>query len=376
MIDVLKDKCCGCYACADACAHKAISFTKNSEGFYFPMIDTSLCRNCGLCDTVCPVINMPLGKESIISYAAYASNKNPNSSSGGVFSSLAKQILQDGGVVYGAAYNEKMVLAHRRVSDLSELKAICGSKYVQSDCSGIYESVKKDILSKVLVLFSGTPCQVASLKLYLKKDYDNLILIDLICHGVPSPGIFSDYLAYCKKLRLSPVINFRMRDNREGWNNCFKSTLIFRNRKEEYNSMLSNLWNRIFFSELTTRKSCGECKYASLRRNGDITIGDFWGIENVDARMMNGKGVSLVLINTEKGERLFSAIKSIITYQEAYTSETEHPNLYHSTKQNPQRDSFMSDYSKFGFWYVINKYFGYNILLDIKVVVSRLFRRK
>ncbi len=375
MIDKLKEECCGCGSCADICPHKAINFNKNKEGFLFPMIDETNCIKCNVCEHVCPILNKPKGNFIIESYAAYTLNKPSNSSSGGIFSVLASEILSQNGVIYGAAYDNNMYLRHIQVHRIEDLPSLCGSKYVQSDCIGIYKQVRKDLMNNKKVLFAGTPCQTAGLKNFLRKDYDNLIMLDLICHGVPSPGIFKDYLEFCSKLRKKRIKNFIIRDNRDGWNNHFKSTIIYSNKKEEYNSMLSNLWNRIFFSELAIRKSCEDCKFANKNRIGDISLGDFWGIENVNRNMYNKKGVSLILLNTTKGESLFMKLRDKIKAEVAYTNEKEHPNLYHSIKQDIRRTEFMQDYIHQGFSYIANKYFNYNKTLDFKIKLSILFNR-
>lgn len=375
MIDKLKDECCGCGTCGDICTHHAISFCQNNEGFLFPQIDATLCTECNLCERVCPMLNTLDGSSIKESLAAYAKRPPKNSSSGGMFSVLASSILNANGVVYGAAYDERIYLRHTRITTIEELPNLCGSKYVQSDCRGIFKQVLTDLKQNLKVLFVGTPCQVAGLKNFLRKDYENLYLVDLICHGVPSPGIFADYLRYCEKLRSKQISNFLIRDNREGWNNVFKSTLTFQNGKEEYNSMLTNLWNRIFFSELAVRKNCEHCKFASQSRLGDITLGDFWGIEKANKFMYNEKGVSLILVNSDKGLELVQQEKGKISSAVAHTNEKEHPNLYHSIKQDVRRTEFMSDYSTHGFAYIADKYFGYNRKLDVKIRINRFLHR-
>lgn len=375
MIDKLQEECCGCGTCGDICAHKAISFSHNSEGFLFPHIDSTHCTECNLCEHVCPMLNTPKGNLVKESLAAFSFNKPRNSSSGGMFSVLATAILYENGAVYGAAYDNNMYLKHSRITKIDELPTLCGSKYVQSDCSGVYKQVLDDLKHNLKVLFVGTPCQVAGLRNFLRKDYGNLFLIDLICHGVPSPGIFADYLRYCEKLRSQKISNFLIRDNREGWNNIFKSTLTYHNGKEEYNSMLANLWNRIFFSELAVRTNCEHCKFASYSRVGDITLGDFWGIEHVNKQMHNDKGVSLILVNTDRGFELISRVKSKVVSAVARTNENEHPNLYHSIKQDDRRDEFMSEYVAHGFSFIADKYFGYNRKLDVKIRISRFIRK-
>ena len=374
LINKVGNKCTGCGACVDACAISAISFRKNSEGFFFPVIDVERCKKCNLCENICPSLNPIEGNEIIESYAAYSIRNYPGSSSGGIFSAFARHILEVDGVVYGAALIDGIRLTHIRIKDKKELKDLSGSKYIQSNCIGVYQQVRDDLKSGIKVLFSGTPCQVSALRKFLHKEYDNLFTIDLICHGVPSPGIFRDYIHYCEALRKKTVTTFLTRDNRDGWDNKFRSTLIFKDGTEEYNSMLSNLWNRIFFSELATRVSCSECQYATKKRQGDITLGDFWGIEQQCPEMYNNSGVSLLMINTPKGEILFNFISEDIRKMTAITNELDHPNLFHPTHSNPLRDGFMSDYSRRGFDYIVNKYFGYSKWLDKKIRIKAFLK--
>lgn len=372
MIDKVAKDCTGCSACGDKCPVGAIKFRYNSEGFTYPIINNAICTQCQLCEHICPVLSLEDGHSKLASYASFSYSKPEESSSGGMFYSLASAVIVDNGVVYGAAFNTNMKLSHVRVTNVEELRKLCGSKYVQSDCSGIYKMVQNDLKVGTKVLFSGTPCQVSGLKKFLHKNYDSLYTIDLICHGVPSPGIFSEWVTYCENLRKKRVVDFKTRDNRDGWDNRFRSTLLYDNGKEEYNTMLSNLWNRIFFSELALRHSCSNCKFASIKRQGDITLGDFWGIENVCPESYHKGGVSLLQINTIKGQTLLDAISDNVRIAEASTTEKEHPNLYYPTHPNPQREQFMSDYFQHGFEFVLKRYFGYTRRLDFKVRLKAL----
>lgn len=374
MIDKVAFECTGCGACGDICPVGAISFKINREGFSYPVINNELCTSCQLCERVCPACEHKCGNPLSDTYASY-STSNPNeSSSGGLFAAIASYIISDNGVVYGAAFNDKLVLSHVRCYTVSDLFRLCGTKYVQSNCCGIYKQVQKDLNADKKVLFSGTPCQVSGFRKYLRKEYENLYTIDLICHGVPSPGIFADYIHYCERLRKKEIAGFYTRDNREGWDNKFRSTILFKDGREEYNSMLSNLWNRIFFSELATRPSCSNCKYASMERQGDLTLGDFWGVERECPEMYQEMGVSLIGVNTNKGKELLDTIDSI-RIKAAVTSEKEHPNLYHPTPTNSRRDTFMADYANLSFESVVEKYFGYSRWLDIKTQVKSFLNK-
>ena len=374
MIDRIVMNCTGCGACGDICPVSAIKFKINREGFAYPIINNEVCTSCQLCEHICPACEHKNGNHLSETYASYSNNKPKESSSGGLFAALATSIIRDNGVVYGAAFNDKLELSHVRCDTVANLHRLCGSKYIQSNCCGIYKQVRKDLKADKKVLFSGTPCQISGLRKYLRKEYENLYTIDLICHGVPSPGLFVDYIHYCESLRKKKIVGFYTRDNRDGWDNRFRSTIIFNDGKEEYNSMLSNLWNRIFFSELATRPSCANCKFASIERQGDLTLGDFWGVERECPEMYQKTGVSLIGISTNKGKELIDSIENI-SIMAATTSEEEHPNLFSPTPASPQRALFMSDYVNTGFESVVEKYFGYSKWLDKKIQVKTFLNK-
>lgn len=376
MISRVGDNCYGCAACHDICPYQAISFKQDNTGFFYPQINISLCIQCNLCEKICPALNSLKTNETRYTYAVKTKNyqASPYSSSGGAFFIIANTILRQNGVIYGAAYDQNMQLIHMRVESQDALRKLCGSKYIQSNLSGIFLSIKNDIKLGKEILFVGTPCQTSALRLFLRKDYSNIYIIDLLCHGVPSSGIFAEYIKYIEKLRKKKVSNFIIRDNREGWNRIFKSTIKYSDNTEEYNSMLSNLWNHVFFSEKIIRKSCANCKFANSKRIGDITLGDFWGIDKILPKAYDQRGVSLLKINTQKGEHLFAKIQGDIIAFEAETSETEHPNLFHPTTQSPERDKVLFDFSRFGFSYMIKKHFGYSKVLDLKIKLKSLIK--
>ena len=368
MIDIVGENCTGCSTCVSRCPKQCISFFDRNCGFGYPVIDAQNCIKCNLCAFVCPVLNdisPNLYKQK--SFAAQAVDISAGSASGGAFSSIASLVISSGGIVFGAAYVNGDEVRHIPVESVSDLSKLYGSKYVQSIIPvHTFHQIKCELNKGRKVLFSGTPCQIEGLKLFLRNSYDNLILIDLICHGVPSIKVFKEYIAFCEKLRGKKVQDFRFRDNRDGWDNIFKSTIMFEDGTEEYNSPLANLWNRIFFSELVTRPSCTNCKFTSINRCGDLTLGDFWGIGEL-SKITKNKGVSLILCNTAKGWDVLQ--KSGLNLVEAHTNELEHPNLYHPTKRNIQTKEFEEYYIKHGFDKAIKKYFNYSQWLDFKIRV-------
>lgn len=365
MIDKVGIQCSGCQACAARCPKKCISFVDEKLGFQYPEINYDACINCNLCEKVCQALSKQENEAICKSFAVQYKDKDCNSSSGGVFSYLAKHIISTNGVVYGAAFNRKKGVEHVRIDSFNDIQLLCGSKYVKSIISeSIFNSIKEDLKRGRKVLFVGTPCQVSGLQLFLKEKYDNLIPVDLICHGVPSRRLFSGYLKYCEKLRHKEIVGFSFRDNRDGWNNVFKSTIIFSDGTEEYNTALSNLWNRIFFSENATRPNCNDCQFANMNRVGDITLGDFWGLK--DGKMFNqSDGISLVLCNNDRAISFIE--ESGMTLVPATTCEEEHPNLFHPTKPNTKRDEFMKFYLKNGFSKAMKRYFDFDRWLDFKI---------
>lgn len=318
MITVVnKEQCCGCSACLHICPKHSISFKEDSEGFWYPHVDLSSCVNCGLCEKVCPVINQDSEREPIAVYAA----KHPDdsvrlkSSSGGIFSLLAEQIIGQGGVVFGAKFNDKWEVIHDYVETPEGLEAFRGSKYVQSYIGDSYVCAESFLKAGRKVMFTGTPCQIAGLKKFLRREYENLLAVDIICHGVPSPKVWRMYLEEeisCKEYigknttlvssKVSPTITgVNFRDKSNGWK---KYSLVLNFSEEtaigKQNTVLSsmftdNIYMRAFLSNLTLRPSCYNCPAKGGKSGADITIGDFWGVENVFPEFDDGKGVSVVV---------------------------------------------------------------------------------
>lgn len=347
MINIIyKQDCCGCSACAQRCPKQCISMIEDEEGFLYPKVDTANCIDCHLCEKVCPVINQDEKREPLASYAA----KNPdekirmNSSSGGIFSMLAERIIQNNGVVFGAIFNERWEVVHDYVETKEDLAKFRGSKYVQSKIGNNYQKAKAFLDGGRIVLFSGTPCQISGLKKYLRKDYDNLLSIDFICHGVPSPGVFRTYLQEeidkesarqggGGKTVLHPCIplitesdgldykgmeikSIAFRDKRNGWKKFgFALSLSKASAAGEKNSVSlsykplnENIFLRGFLCDLYLRPSCYACPDKELKSGSDITIGDYWGIDTLLPEIDDDKGVSAVTINTSKGKEVLSDI--------------------------------------------------------------------
>ena len=308
-----RDICTGCMACMNACAKGALSFVNDNEGFLQPFVDTNKCVECGLCERICPEIQ---GKyhQNMLSTDVYAGwNKTDRriSSSGGAFSSISRYVLDKGGYIYGATLDEKLKCKHIEVDDIDGLKKLRGSKYIQSYIGTVYKEVKKHLLCDQYVLFTGTPCQVSGLKSYLGKDYEKLITIDLICHGVPSQEVFSTYTEKLKdRLGLGKkekIVNYEFR-RRDGWG--FAPSVSTTMNKSFPLYGIDSLYMSAFDKAAIFRKSCYTCHYAQTSRVGDFSIGDFWGLghQGIPFKHDMTKGVSLLIVNSDKGRKVFESL--------------------------------------------------------------------
>ncbi len=310
-----KKDCSGCAACASVCPKRCITMQSDEEGFLYPSVDREACINCGLCEHVCPVIKNKEKEDKPFvgdAYGAYARDEaiREKSSSGGLFTLLATAILRRGGVVFGAAFDEKRRLSHRAIEKEEELMLLRGSKYVQSEIGDSYQRAKAFLSEGRPVYFSGTPCQIAGLYAYLGKEYEGLFTQDLICHGVPSPSVFRKYLAYKGKGRQGvEAISFR--DKREGWHR-YGYSLTFGDGSESFVPSSRDEMGQLFAKNLCLRPACHACAFKGTSRGSDITLADFWGVEKVVPSLDDGKGTSLCLLHTEKGKKLFEAIKDEI----------------------------------------------------------------
>lgn len=318
-----KINCCGCGACMNVCPKKAISMHEDDYGFLYPVINETKCVGCQLCLKSCSYKKNNKGNNSLRIYVASTKNTDIfKSASGGVFASLAKSVIIDGGVVFGATLlfdKDRFIVKHIAIEKVSELEKIQGSKYIQSDIGSTYTQAKELLEKGKLVLFSGTPCQIDGLNNYLNKKYENLILIDIICHGVPNAKFFNDYIKEEDKKIKGKIINFKFREKKYGWKLCGQADYI---NKKGINKVLriypgiSSYYN-LFLNADIYRENCYECRYAKGERVSDITIGDYWGIQNEHAELLKTnskeynleKGISCMLVNTNKGEHYIEKYK-------------------------------------------------------------------
>ncbi len=309
----IKDKtlCSGCGACAQACPKKCIEMKADGEGFLYPEINKNECIDCGICEKICP-INSPknTANQQAVAFAVVNNNEQArlDSSSGGTFSLIADSVIKRGGIVIGVGYGDGLKVEHKVVESKCEVQKLRGSKYVQSDVNGAFGKAKEMLEQGKLVLFTGTPCQIEGLYSYLRKDYQNLITQDIICHGVSSPLVWKNYLLYKQKEYGAKPVNASFRNKNKGWSK-FSMSLWFENGKTYAKTLDKDIMLQAFLNNLCLRPSCYDCKFKQKIHKSDITLADFWGVEKVAPSLNDGKGISLAVINSEKGQALFDEIK-------------------------------------------------------------------
>ena len=312
-----KVQCCGCNACGDACAHDAISFKVDNEGFWYPEVNKGKCVNCGLCDKVCPIIHINELKKNDFEnpkcFAAQIKNLESlfNSTSGSAFAGFAEKIYKDGGYVGGAIFNEDYSVRQYISNEKTDLEKLRNTKYVQSNSEGFYILVRDILNEGNRVLVCGLPCQMAALRTFLKKDYDNLIIVDLICLGINSPRILPAYLHWKEEQHGSKLVYYKAKNKELGWRQL-TTKMVFENGDVEYDKKDTNYFTQGFIStHAFARPSCYECKFKGTPRIADITIGDFWGAEHyVGKEFDNNLGTSCILINSQKGLNFYESVRT------------------------------------------------------------------
>lgn len=375
-----KKKCSGCHACASICPQNCIQMTADSEGFLYPKIDVEKCNNCRLCEKVCPVINTGKVREQIDTKAYAAKNTDEyirkDSSSGGIFTLLAERILKQNGIVFGAAFNQDFELEHIGVEAVEDLQKLRGSKYVQSKIGDTYRRAKIALEEGRKVLFTGTPCQISGLKAFLRKDYQNLYTQDLICHGVPSPMIWEQYICHLEEKYGGRIERVRFRNKEKSWKK-YAIDFYFSNGEHVIEPFMDNSYMKAFLRNLSLRPSCYSCAFKGVERVADITLADFWGIENTLPQMDDDKGTSLVLIHSDKGKALLKAIASRTQMQEVDTSLAicENGSAVYSSRLSPKRKSFFARLKKTSFDKNVKKCITPSLYIRIKNLVKRILRK-
>ena len=365
--------CCGCNACGDVCAHGAITFKTDIEGFWYPVVDETKCVDCRLCERVCPELHIGELKKNDNNppVTVAAINKNMavrwDSTSGGAFSALAEVMYEQGGYVSGAVYDENF-LVHNFVSDKPEdLSRLRSSKYLQSNAEGLYVRIRELLRNGKKVLACGTPCQMAALRLFLHKDYDNLVIVDFICRGVNSPKVYRKYLDSLERKYGGKVVYVKAKNKELGWRNLTRK-VVFDNGKVYYGVKMDDNFRRGYHTNVFCRPSCYTCQYKGFPRIADITIADYWGIEKINKNLDNNIGTSMILLNSKKGENFFGQVKDKIEW-EYTTFESILPGNVALTKPiepaKIDRRQFFEDLDKGTFDEVVSKYFPLKTNADL-----------
>lgn len=361
-----KTLCCGCNACGDICPQKSITFKTDIEGFMYPEVNMDTCVVCHLCERICPIVNIAELKkndfEKPVCFAAQCKNLQSlfNSTSGSAFATLAERMYKEGGYVGGAVFNEDYSVSQFISSDKADLEKIRNSKYVQSDSQGFYIAVRDLLKAGEKVLVCGLPCQMAGLRSFLRKDYENLIIVDLICLGINSPKILRGYLDYMEEKHGSKIIYYKAKNKELGWRQL-TTKIVFENGDVEYDKKDTNYFTHGFIgTHAYARPSCYECKFKGFPRIADITIGDFWGAEKIVGKEFDHDlGTSVIMVNSEKGKSFFDKANSSFNYKEidlASVIKGNSPLVQPQSKPSIDRKQFYEDLNSMKFIDFAEKY--------------------
>lgn len=378
-----KEKCCGCTACFHVCPSNCITMKEDEEGFLYPVIEKENCIYCHKCEKVCPVQNTDHLNTKTETFVGYSKNDEirNQSSSGGIFSSIAEWILQQNGVVFGAAFDENFEVHHIAIESKDELEKLRGSKYVQSRLENVYPEAKQYLELKRAVLFTGTACQIAGLKKYLNKEYKNLYTVDVLCHGVPSPKIWRMYLAEKKKQYHAEIKKIEFRNKKNGWKN-FSVKIDFVNKQQYCVHFFKDQYMRMFLDNIDLRSLCYQCHFKEIPRISDITIGDSWGIDELMPDMDDNKGTSVILVHSAKGEGMLQAIEESLKVREAKLDEVLPPTAdsRKSVEKHPNRIKYLKGVKKGESFDVLYGYVQKNLLQRtvgcMRYIVQRVKREK
>lgn len=371
------NKCSGCKLCKSICPKDAIEFKVNEEGFWYPEKNEK-CIKCGLCEKNCPMITSINSDDNIEQQVFCAKHKNEDiikkSASGGAFSAIAEAFCDNNYVIFGAKYNEDFEVVHSYIENIDEIDIFRKSKYVQSDSNDTYCSVKKFLENGKKVLFSGTPCQIAALKKYLQKDYENLLTVDIICHGAPSPKVFKKYKMFLEeryKAKIKEII-FKKEKDIINSRNIFVS---FENEKKFIKTNKNDLYLKLFYNNMIYRKSCAICKFANPKRYSDITLGDAWGIEKKYEDLNPHKGVSLIIVNTQKGMSLFRKLYDTMEIKSLPIefAINENSQFREPTKLNNRREDFFANLDTMRFDKLVDKFCGIKFTTKLRRKLLKIF---
>lgn len=345
-----KKMCTGCTACTSICPQKCLIMTTDENGFFYPkLVKEDSCINCKVCEKVCPITSQKnISGEKTYAYAAYSQNENLRiqSSSGGVFSEIAKTVFDEDGVVYGAVYIQDFTVEHKGITEESELYKLRGAKYSQSDLKDVFLEIQQNLKQGKEVLFSGTPCSVAGLKSFLQKDYENLLCVDFVCHGIPAPRAWEEYVKYraLKDNHENLPIKINLRSKHTGWSRYRYSNLYEYADGTSYSALSGeDLFMKLFVEDYINRESCSNCMFKGYQRSSDLTIADFWGIWDILPEMDDDKGTSAILVHSEKGKKVFESILDNMQVKEVSVEQIyqQNPSLRISSMPNEKRDEIL-----------------------------------
>lgn len=365
-----RSKCCGCSACADSCPHSAIRMQADGMGFKYPVVDEDKCVDCGICDEVC-AFKKPIEAAIPAAYAVRFPDYLEGSRSGGAGYALMRHWIETGGIVYGAVLGDGLKVVHKRADSLEGVTPMRGSKYVQSDMDGIPSMLLEDIKADREVMFTGTPCQCAGIRSAVPEKYrDRLFLVDFVCHGTPSPSVWSSYVKSLEKREGAFATGADFRDKAFGWK-AHKETIHF-----DTKSISSDEFTFLFYKHLMLRPSCGVCPFSRKERCSDITLGDCWGIDNVLPGFADDdRGCSLVLVSTHRGMELWSNVSSgNEDCVKVNLDDLLQPNLIAPSVLNPRAKSFENDYLRRGYDYVSRRYGKYSLGNRLDRLVKKIKR--
>ncbi|MHC1724380.1 MAG: Coenzyme F420 hydrogenase/dehydrogenase, beta subunit C-terminal domain [Aminipila sp.] len=379
MINITDSKfCSGCTSCACICPKSCIAMVSDKEGFLYPKIDSANCVNCGLCEKTCPIQNQLKITDQTKTYACQ--NKDTqvrnNSTSGGIFSLLAEHVLSMGGVVFGAGFDENLHVIHKYVEQSIDLAELRGSKYVQSKLDESFKQVKNFLTQGRRVLFVGTPCQAAGLIAFLKSDYENLLVADLACYGVPSPKLYNEWIAYLEKKYSSKVKSVYFRDKSYGYASPNVKVILKNGKVIEQNTSVKS-YAKIFFNGLSTRPSCYSCAFKTVGKAADFTLGDCWSIGKFNKEMDDNLGTTNVFVHTLKGLSTLKILERKMEFVEINTKKSidiDGVKIINCAKPNTNRTAFFDDIDQLSYIELVNKYAPESIKGHIINIVKPLMK--
>lgn len=380
-----KSKCCGCTACMNACPVQCIVMRRDREGFDYPVANPDLCVGCGKCESVCPVLNPLPEVAPLASFAARCVTHVEDSSSGGVFPALAEKFLDKGGLVYGAAVMEDMIVGHVDVRCRSDLGKLKGSKYVQSDLYAVFEEIRDSLEAGEKVMFSGTPCQVSGLHKYLDGKEDGLVTVDVACHGVPSPGLWEKYVAALGRKYEGKVCAVSFRDKTEGWRRYgFKVDVCDETGvKTHVTRNVSNPYVALFLQDMTLRPSCYACPSRNGRSGSDLTLADLWSVAKSAPDLDDDRGASLVIVNTQHGQEMLDSVRDglLVLPVDTESAKTDNGGFALHIDVPERRDEFFKglhsskDIIRYMRTFVVRRYGMKELYKNVHTLLSNIKRR-